>query len=79
MVGSAYCVSEQSYGLHVVTGLPVHLYTPEHARQVEMALLGSYVFRLNGQERAMVDGTPASMTSMPGGWKNTKSRYGTAP
>jgi hypothetical protein len=54
MVGSASCVQEQSYGLHVVTGLPVHLYTPEHARQVEAALLGSHVFTLNGQERAMV-------------------------
>lgn len=54
MVGSASCVPEQSYGLHVVTGLPVHLYTPEHARRVEVALLGSHVFRLNGQERAMV-------------------------
>jgi hypothetical protein len=54
MVGSASCVPEQRYGLHVVTGLPVHLYTPEHARRVETALLGSHVFRLNGQERAMV-------------------------
>ena len=54
MVGSASCVQEQSYGLHVVTGLPIHLYTPENARQVEAALLGSHVFRLNGQERSMV-------------------------
>lgn len=54
MVGSASCASEQNYGLHVVTGLPVHLYTPEHARRVEMALLGSHVFKLNDQARSMV-------------------------
>ncbi|HLI68731.1 MAG TPA: ParM/StbA family protein [Ktedonobacteraceae bacterium] len=54
MVGSASCVQEQSYGLHVVTGLPIHLYTPEHARRVEAALLGSHVFTLNGRERSMV-------------------------
>lgn len=54
MVGSASCIQEQSYALHVVTGLPVHLYTPENARQVESALLGSHVFRLNAQERSMV-------------------------
>ena len=54
MVGSASCVQEQSYGLHVVTGLPVHLYTPEHARRVEEALIGAHVFRLNGWERSMV-------------------------
>ncbi len=54
MVGSASCVPEQQYGLHVVTGLPVRLYMPEHARVVETALLGSHVFRLNGQERALV-------------------------
>ncbi len=54
MVSSASCVEEQSYGLHVVTGLPVHLYTPENARRVEEALAGAHVFRLNGRERSMV-------------------------
>lgn len=54
MVGSASCVEEQSYGLHVVTGLPVHLYTPENAHRVEEALIGVYMFRLNGRERSMV-------------------------
>lgn len=54
MVGSASCTQEQSYGLHVVTGLPVHLYIPEYARRVEAALMGAHVFRLNGQKRSMV-------------------------
>jgi plasmid segregation protein ParM len=54
MVASASCIPDQVYGLHVVTGLPVHLYTQEHARAVEGALLGTHTFKLNGEDRSMV-------------------------
>lgn len=54
MVGSASCIQEPIYGLHVVTGLPIHLYSPENAQRVQAALTGAHVFKLNGQDRSMV-------------------------
>jgi len=54
MVGSASCTPEAVYALHVVTGLPVSLYTMENARSVQSALLGTHTFRLNNENRSMV-------------------------
>ncbi len=54
MVGSAACTTEEIYGLYVVTGLPVHLYTQENARLIQGALLGTHTFTLNGTPRSMV-------------------------
>jgi hypothetical protein len=54
MVGSASCVQEPIYALHVVTGLPIHLYSPENAQQVQAALSGTHTFKLNGVDRSMV-------------------------
>jgi hypothetical protein len=54
MVGSASATSEAGYGLHVVTGLPVHLYTLENTREVVNALLGTYTFTLNNVPRTMM-------------------------
>ena len=54
MVGSASSNSETSYALHVVTGLPVHLYTLENTREVINALSGTHTFTLNNVPRTMV-------------------------
>ncbi|HEX7737679.1 MAG TPA: hypothetical protein VF458_22710 [Ktedonobacteraceae bacterium] len=54
MVGSASANSEPGYGLNVVTGLPVHLYTLENTRAVIDALSGTYTFKLNNEPRTMV-------------------------
>jgi hypothetical protein len=53
MVGTASCVPDASYGLHVVTGLPIHLYSPENAQQVQATLSGTHIFKMNGLERSM--------------------------
>ena len=54
MVSSASCIQEHLYGLHVVTGLPIHLYSPENAQLVQAALGGTHTFKLNGIDRSMV-------------------------
>jgi hypothetical protein len=54
MVGSASANTEPGYGLHVVTGLPVHLYTLENTQAVVNALAGTYTFKLNNEARTMV-------------------------
>jgi len=54
MVGSASANSETAYGLRVVTGLPVHLYTLENTQAVIDALSGTYTFKLNNEPRTMV-------------------------
>lgn len=54
MVGSASANSETGYGLHVVTGLPVHLYTLENTQAVIDSLLGAHTFTLNNEPRTMV-------------------------
>ncbi len=54
MVGSASANTEAGYGLHVVTGLPVHLYTLENTREVINALSGTYTFKLNNESRTMI-------------------------
>jgi hypothetical protein len=53
MVSSGSATSETIYGLHVVSGLPIHLYSPENAKNVVSALSGSHIFKLNGCERSM--------------------------
>ncbi len=53
MVGSSSCIQDEAYSLHVVTGLPVRLYTQENARLVQGALLGSHTFCLNGVYRTV--------------------------
>ncbi len=53
MVGSGSCVQDEAYALHVVTGLPIKLYTQEQTRQVQNALQGMHTFRLNDQYRTM--------------------------
>lgn len=53
MVGSAATVTDQIYGLHVVTGLPVHLYTIENMQAVIAALHGTHTFKLNNVDRSM--------------------------
>lgn len=54
MVGSASANTEPGYGLHVVTGLPVHLYTLENTQAVVNALSGTHTFKLNNEPRTMV-------------------------
>jgi hypothetical protein len=54
MVGSASANTEAAYGLHVVTGLPVHLYSLENTRFVVDALQGTHTFKLNNEPRTMV-------------------------
>lgn len=52
-VGSASCVNDAEYGLHVVTGLPIatYLQDPHYVEMVKEALLGTHVFTLNGRGR----------------------------
>ena len=53
IVGSASAIPEPNYGLHLVTGLPVHLYTLDHVQAVTQALLGTHPFHLNNQARSL--------------------------
>ncbi len=53
MVGSGSCVQDEAYNLHVVTGLPIKLYTQDNARLVQNALKGTHTYRLNGAWRTV--------------------------
>lgn len=55
MVGSASCVPDAEYGLHVVTGLPIATYLQDahHVEMVKNVLIGTHEFTLNGRPRTM--------------------------
>lgn len=54
MITSGVLIQDQTYAIHVTTGVPVKFYSDQMKAKIEEALKGTYTFRLNNTDRTMI-------------------------